>query len=236
LVGFTTAGLFYGAAVMFNGIALFNDPSSTTAEFNQWMTQAEGVDGWYSLGIISSAIAFWAWLTRAITNTPVLGGGTPEFSPRAAVGWWFVPIANLVQGYRMVADLWRRMAVSPDAQGTGQVLAWWLLWIGGTLVSRGATAASPTDLAGVTTLFQVASGAYVALGISGVLLCRIVWVIQHRADSRAQALLTAPASVPTVQSPVIADAPVPARGFCPGCGTAREADARFCAGCGRELA
>lgn len=231
LIAFTVAGLLYGASILAKGISLMHDSSSSSSDFDAWTTQLQGVDSWYTLGIICSAIAFWAWLTRSITNSPLVGGGKAAFGPVGAVVWWFVPVAFLFQGYRMVADLWRRMAATPAAQGTGIVVLWWLLWIGGTFISRGAGAYQPDTAAEYETLIQVMSGAYVALAASGVVLCRIIWVIEHRAQDRARAMaIPAPAPFPATTA-----ADPATTGFCTGCGTARHAGDRFCARCGRDM-
>lgn len=51
-------------------------------------------------------IFFLIWLSRAYKNLPVLGARHLEFSPGWAVGWWFIPFANLVKPYQVVRELY----------------------------------------------------------------------------------------------------------------------------------
>src|SRR5262249_36235161 len=57
---------------------------------------------------IGSSVLFLIWIHRAFANLPSLGSTTREIAPGhratpgAAVGVWFIPIANLVLGYRTV--------------------------------------------------------------------------------------------------------------------------------------
>ena len=46
-----------------------------------------------------------------------------------AIVWWFVPLADIVQGYRVVADVWRRTALTAAQVGTALVVIWWVLWL-----------------------------------------------------------------------------------------------------------
>jgi hypothetical protein len=257
LVGITTAALAYMALLMAQGLALTNDFGTYDIEsrIQLWTTQVEGAIAWYLLGIVTSAIAFLAWLSRAVDNTPSLGGGTPKFTPTASIGWWFVPFANLVQGYRIVADLWRRMAPTHHEQGIGIVLAWWLLWQGGNFAYGVLTAAFVPDTTDSLLAFLAASVAVYTLSVTaGVLLIRIIWVIEYRARERAAAMtpgVSAPlpvaeppgqqASAPAPAEPagpgpqVLVSAPPPALAFCPFCGAGRISGTRYCGGCGRDL-
>jgi hypothetical protein len=97
---------------------------------------AFGAMGLLQLGsVILCAIAFLAWLSRSVDNVPGLRGGTPVATPAWSIGWWFVPFANLVKPYQVVADLYRRMAPA-ERIGSGIVLAWWLLWILNNIVTQ----------------------------------------------------------------------------------------------------
>ncbi|MGH7746783.1 MAG: DUF4328 domain-containing protein, partial [Candidatus Dormibacteria bacterium] len=53
------------------------------------------------------AAVFLLWLYRAVSNGPALGAGGLRFSPRWAIGWWFVPIAFLVRPFQAIMEAWR---------------------------------------------------------------------------------------------------------------------------------
>lgn len=74
---------------------------------------------------VACAIAFLMWLYRAHANLPALGATGLKFSPGGAVGWWFVPFANLVQPYRVVAEVWRESVPYAGQKGSALVAFWW---------------------------------------------------------------------------------------------------------------
>lgn len=143
---------------------------------------------WLYVGIaVVCGITFLAWLSRAVDNAPALGAGTPPRGPRAAIGWWFVPFANLVVPYTIVSDLRRRMAV-PDAPGRGVwiVRSWWALWIIQAIAGRlvGALPAGETvdDLRLANTVLIVSDSLTIAAAILAILVIR---ELQHFEAIRA---------------------------------------------------
>ncbi len=86
-----------------------------------------------TLGIVAvTAIAFLGWVYRANANAHALGFADLKFPPGWAVGWWFVPIANLIQAPRVMLELYRvALAGDPAARrahiGSAPVIVWWLL-------------------------------------------------------------------------------------------------------------
>ncbi|MXY38901.1 MAG: DUF4328 domain-containing protein [Rhodospirillaceae bacterium] len=86
-----------------------------------------------TLGIVAvTAVAFLVWVYRANANAHALGFADLKFRPGWAVGWWFVPIVNLIQAPRVMLELYRvALAGSPAARrgrvGSAPVIVWWLL-------------------------------------------------------------------------------------------------------------
>jgi hypothetical protein len=86
--------------------------------------------------MIACAVLFLSWLHRVVANGPALGGRELRYTPGWAVGWWFVPVLNLVRPFQVVAEAWVVSARDPGA-GLGLLLpAWWGLFILGSVVSR----------------------------------------------------------------------------------------------------
>jgi hypothetical protein len=86
--------------------------------------------------MIACAALFLSWLHRVVANGPALGGRELRYTPGWAVGWWFVPVLNLVRPFQVVAEAWVVSARDPSA-GLGLLLpAWWGLFILGNVVSR----------------------------------------------------------------------------------------------------
>ena len=82
-----------------------------------------------------TAVAWLAWQSRTVDNEAPLAIGPSPWSPAMSIVWWFVPLANLVQPYRIHADIHRRYVAT---QGTGLVLVWWLVWMASNLVTNAA--------------------------------------------------------------------------------------------------
>jgi uncharacterized protein DUF4328 len=138
--------------------------------------------------ILATAVAFLAWLSRIVENIPLLGGGQPLTSPRAAIGWWFVPFANLVQPFRIVADAYRRLAAAQPAPGLWLVTLWWLLWIVGNLVSNVALRVvlqeNPT-IADLRLEFLAYAVSDVLTAVAAVLAVIMIRRMQRWANDRA---------------------------------------------------
>ena len=84
-------------------------------------------------GIFATAVPFLMWVYRAHRNLHAWGSYSLDYSPAGAVGWWFVPIANLVKPYWAMKELWQNSDpenfesdIGWDDEGTGsRLVGWW---------------------------------------------------------------------------------------------------------------
>lgn len=89
--------------------------------------------------ILASHILTLTWIYRAHAN---LRQATPdglEFTPGWAVGWYFVPIANLFKPYQAMRELWASSQGYSDRYGDEAprtIKLWWGFWIAGGLLSN----------------------------------------------------------------------------------------------------
>ena len=78
-------------------------------------------------------IIVFKWIKLANKNVRALGAKNLEFSPGWAVGWFFVPIANLFKPYKVMNEIWAATH-SPENWKKNEnhraVQKWWSLWIG----------------------------------------------------------------------------------------------------------
>jgi len=126
----------------------------------------------YLIVFVSTVVVFCMWLHRAYQNLPALGNPRPglQYSPRWAVGSFFVPFANLIIPYRAVRETWAKSdPVTVDADyfaplepsSPSFLNVWWGFWLASNFVHnasfrvrmRGTTpdamlAATWLDLAG----------------------------------------------------------------------------------------
>lgn len=85
---------------------------------------------------IACAFVTLRWLYLANVNARALGADDLMGSPGLAVGWFFVPLANLFMPYVTVRDMWKASADPRDWQGasaSGAILLWWILWLIGNV-------------------------------------------------------------------------------------------------------
>lgn len=189
LVALTTVAIAAEVAVLLDGVARFEYVSTPDArELRAWIASLTGAENAYMALMVLSAIALLAWLSRVVDNVPALGGGKPVIGPRGAIVWWFVPIAFLVQPYRIVADAWRRLGSRAGGASDLIVLAWWLLWLGAGVASRLVTSTSPQTMEELRSMIRGESVALSGSIVAGILLMIVIWEIERRVAARAQAL------------------------------------------------
>ena len=108
------------------------------------LVEAEASDGrvalsgllWFAAYVVA-AVMFLVWIHAAHRKVGSLGAAGLRFTPRSAVGWWFVPFANLGRPYQVTAEIWK--ASDPDHARTDTawqragvsplVKLWWAVWI-----------------------------------------------------------------------------------------------------------
>lgn len=96
----------------------------------------------FSLGTVATFALFVAcvvlismWIHRAHANLFAGGYDGLEYTPGWSVGWFFVPLANLVKPYHAMVELWERSLASTDHS---LLRAWWgCFLVGGVLENVG---------------------------------------------------------------------------------------------------
>jgi Domain of unknown function (DUF4328) len=80
--------------------------------------------------LVGTVISWLMWQHRSQANVRAAGVPRLEFTPGWAVGWWFVPIANLWKPFQAMNELHRASRGDPDWRlaRTWPVLGWW--WAG----------------------------------------------------------------------------------------------------------
>jgi len=165
-----------------------------SAQFNT-LAGLLNVLGWIASGaFIATAMAFMAWLSRAIDNVPALGGGTPSASPRWAIAWWFIPFANLGMPYEVVRDLDARMSDQPRAGHPILLVAWWFTFVGSVVLSGVAVELGTDTARAAITTYAVGLASVVLTAAAAVLAVFVVRRIERAASARA-ALPAEPFSV-----------------------------------------
>lgn len=156
---------------------------------NDRRQQAISIGGLAALAI--AGVGWLVWQHRAHSNLTALGADELRFTPGWAVGWWFVPLANLVRPAQVMSELIR---ASDPAYGTVDrtdqqtpriVWVWWLTWVVGGLMSYGITRASFDDLASLLSRDRVLIASEVLHAIAALLAIALVRLVQSRQSRRA---------------------------------------------------
>jgi hypothetical protein len=143
---------------------------------------------------IFTIVCFLMWLNRANKNLTPLRSTNIEYSSGWAVGWWFIPFANLVKPLHVVQEVWTEsdpdfnpeLGFLSNAVSTPSLLYfWWGFWI----VSNFASNLSSRMLDGGDPNIIVFSGyAFIASGlltlIAAILAIKVVLGITQRQEER----------------------------------------------------
>jgi len=91
--------------------------------------------------LFPTTIAFLMWTHRAYRNLPALGANRLDHTPGWAVGWFFVPFANLVKPYQVVAEIWRNsdpqaIGAPYGAASVAPVVYWWTAFLARGILSQ----------------------------------------------------------------------------------------------------
>ena len=147
-------------------------------------------------------VMFQIWLYRANTNLTPLRASTREYSAGWAIGWWFIPFANLVKPFQVVREVWcesdpnvadEPLFLSASLRSApGFMAAWWAFWILSNIASNINSRVFDPD--NIDTVF--ASGILFAItgtlsAIAALFAIRIVRDISLRQEARFRNLQAA---------------------------------------------
>jgi hypothetical protein len=131
-------------------------------------------------------VLFLIWEYRSFNNLSALKAKNLEFSPGWAVGWWFIPFANLVKPFQAVRELWNESDPDFDeetsflhtAAGTPEIIGfWWAAFLISGFVGRIAdklvdARGEPSQYFPVVliigSIFQLAASILIILIVKGV--------------------------------------------------------------------
>lgn len=149
----------------------------------------EGIAALVSLVIfVCTPIMFLMWLHRVVRQLNALGvevGATPGW----AVGWWFVPFANLVKPFRIVRGIVAELGGEAQVASL-HLSAWWgtlllarfLDRIEGRMVMRsGLDGPTPMEA------YVVGIGSSLCTIVAALLCVRIVLEVQEQLEARRRA-------------------------------------------------
>lgn len=94
----------------------------------------------YLLILLVTMIAYCLWLRRASQRAHAVSGGNMGTTPGWAIGWHFVPFANLVMPFRTMVEIWKVSANPHDPEAVlwpeALLRGWWGLWLAGNFAAN----------------------------------------------------------------------------------------------------
>jgi len=140
---------------------------------------------------LAMPIAFLMWIHRAHRNLPALRAGPLRYSPRWAVGYFFIPILNLIRPYQVMREIWRESdparlpAPGDDLEATkvssAAIVGWW--W--GTFLLMLIARQAVRPFCGFDTPDALVASMWigVAIAIIGIAAAVVAIVMVYRVDA-----------------------------------------------------
>ena len=176
IAGFAvTVAVLIGELGELNGDVLLENPDPSSLE--QLYLVALLVS---SLLAIITVIIFAMWIYRAAANVIAANITGFDFTPGWAVGWYFVPFANLVQPFLAMRQIWNasHFGGSDVDRGDPILTLWWTAWL-----TSNITANISMQLAWRSTsaeMYEVS----LYLGIASSILNLVLFVVGMRLVER----------------------------------------------------
>ena len=167
--------------------------STLSAELQQSQDRAEAFATFMTVFIFVPAIAWLIWQHRAQRNLRALGATDLRFSPGWAVGWWLIPLANVVMPYLTMRELWK--ASDPQAgavewkmgKKTWLLPLWWGAWLGRLFTSQvGNVVSRSQSVSTLITGWAWFTGFAVFTAVAGILAIALVRSIDVRQEGKHQ--------------------------------------------------
>lgn len=146
----------------------------------------------YLIVIVLAFIFVGRWIYYSAVNVRAFGATGLKIRPGWAVGWYFIPIANLWKPYQAMKEIWQASSEPLDWQNRpvpGLMPAWWTLWIVSNIADRVtfrlASDAATLDQFKFATFISIGSGCLnIALSVVFIMLIARITDLQIDAAER----------------------------------------------------
>ena len=142
---------------------------------------------------MANVVMFLVWLHGAVSNHLALGAEGQEYTPGWSVGYFFVPVVNLVLPYLVMREVWttsHRLADPSRPSHLWPVLAWWVLYLLSSIVLSVAAhvlGGHTHDLLHILHAQRVEVAGFGLRLASMALFVRMIWTVTRLQHIRAHA-------------------------------------------------
>lgn len=160
---------------------------------------AEGIGGLSLLiTFLVSIILFSIFSYRTVKNIRIWDQNSISTKPGWAIGWYFIPFANLWKPYGVMSDMWYGSHTANEAQWEtpATMPIWWICWIVTNIASNVSTRMSIKaglfeDYASNVPLYKTTLGIDVFASITGIVaawaILGVLKTITQKQDDRIEA-------------------------------------------------
>lgn len=138
------------------------------------------------LAFLPTMVIFLMWIHRMCRNCHGFGASGMEFTPGWAVGWYFIPIANLVKPYSAMKEIWQVSsdpAQWPRTPASSLLGFWWGAWVLASVMGNVLTRLSMMDdiqIETITSLSLVSNFCDLGLNILALLVVTAIYEKQKQ--------------------------------------------------------
>ena len=129
----------------------------------------------YIIVVLTLGVCFLRWVYRTCKNAHAIGGANLHYTPGWAVGWFFIPFANVVMPYKVMQEIYR-VSRHPirwkKVPGSKIILVWWILALGSNVLNPSSVSVemSGSSLEQLSFIQQLIIGSHVIdIVVSGLL-------------------------------------------------------------------
>lgn len=148
---------------------------------------------------IVTTILVMKWIYRANFNSHMLGAVGMKFTPGWAVGWCFIPIANLWKPYQVMKEIWKTSSNPSDWENqhvSGILPWWWFFWLVSSIIVSSfgrmiVRQSNVNDLASLMTYVEAIAlidFIYILPTIMLILIIKRISAMQNHCHAKQQTL------------------------------------------------
>lgn len=135
------------------------------------------------LVLLVTIVFFCIWIYAAMKNVHVLHQDV-KYTPGWAVGWYFIPLANVIMPYYVMKEMWNKLFSNDENKRSMLIVVWWASYVTSNFIANRLLFSGSEEIVetfrkdAITIIFSEA-----ALIIAGLCLIKIISSITKKQDA-----------------------------------------------------